>query len=87
MRPAPVMLRHARATMRHARATMRHAPAVVRKHLGVLRRALRSLVGEDAYRRYLRHASAQHPGLPLMSRRDFYRDAEQRKWSGVSRCC
>jgi len=66
-----------------AAATLRRC----RRGLAALWRALRVVAGEDAYERYLRHAAAHHRGEPLMTRRDFWRDAEQRKWSGVSRCC
>jgi uncharacterized short protein YbdD (DUF466 family) len=80
-------MQHARLIQRQARAAVQRASALLRKQIGALRRVLLPLVSEDAYRRYLRHAAAVHPGSPLMSRRDFYREAEQRKWSGVSRCC
>jgi len=47
---------------------------------------LRALSGDDAYDRYLtRHAGAA--GGPPLSRRAFYREREERKWSGISRCC
>ncbi len=47
---------------------------------------LRALSGDDAYERYLTHHARAHPG-PALSRKDFYRQREERKWSGVSRCC
>ena len=47
---------------------------------------LRALSGDDAYERYLTHHARAHAG-PALSRRDFYREREERKWSGVSRCC
>jgi uncharacterized short protein YbdD (DUF466 family) len=52
-----------------------------------LRRWLRALSGDDAYERYCAHRGAVHPDEPPMSRRAFYQDALQRKWSGMSRCC
>jgi uncharacterized short protein YbdD (DUF466 family) len=47
---------------------------------------LRAVSGDDAYERYLTHHARTHEGPPL-SRRAFYEEREQRKWSGVSRCC
>jgi uncharacterized short protein YbdD (DUF466 family) len=58
--------------------------------LGYLRRAwawLRRLSGDDAYERYRAHQVHEHPGAPLMNRREFCADEERRKWGGVSRCC
>jgi uncharacterized short protein YbdD (DUF466 family) len=47
---------------------------------------LRAVSGDDAYERYLTHHACRHSGPPL-SRKAFYDEREQRKWSGVSRCC
>ena len=47
---------------------------------------LRAVSGDDAYERYLTHPARAHDGPPL-SRRVFYEEREERKWSGVSRCC
>jgi len=47
---------------------------------------LRAVSGDDAYERYLTHHARAHRGAPL-SRRAFYQEREERKWSGVSRCC
>jgi uncharacterized short protein YbdD (DUF466 family) len=83
MRPAGITLRQVRAMLQWAAATLQRRG----RRLAALWQALRSLSGDDAYERYLRHAAAHHPGEPLMTRRDFYRDAEEARWSGVSRCC
>ena len=48
---------------------------------------VRTLAGEDDYARYLQHVSEMHPDREPMSPRAFYREREQRKWSGVKRCC
>jgi len=48
---------------------------------------LRSVCGDDAYERYLAHHAAHHLTEPRLSRRAFYEAEQQRKWSGVSRCC
>ena len=50
-------------------------------------RWLRALTGDDAYERYQCHHAARHPGEPLLSRRAYYAQTQQRKWSGVTRCC
>ena len=50
-------------------------------------RGLRAVSGDDAYERYRAHHAAHHPREPLLSRHAFCREAMQRKWGGVSRCC
>jgi uncharacterized short protein YbdD (DUF466 family) len=61
------------------------------KRLARLARAawigLRRLSGDDAYERYRSHQALRHPQARLMNRREFSADEQQRKWSGVSRCC
>ncbi|MFZ0499898.1 MAG: YbdD/YjiX family protein [Steroidobacteraceae bacterium] len=47
---------------------------------------LRAFSGDDAYERYLTHHARAHAGAPL-SRAAFYREREERKWSGITRCC
>ena len=57
----------------------------------VLKRAwatLRALSGDDAYERYLAHRRAKHAAeAPPLSRAEFYRAEQERKWDGVKRCC
>ena len=48
---------------------------------------LREVTGDDAYERYLAHCGAHHPGQSPLSRRDYYRQRQERKWNKVSRCC
>ena len=48
---------------------------------------LRELVGADAYERYLQHHHAQHPDHAPLDRQQFYLAEQQRKWSGIKRCC
>jgi len=58
------------------------------KALGAtLWRALRALTQEDAYERYLRHHFSAHVGTAPLTRREFYLREQERKWSGISRCC
>lgn len=50
---------------------------------------LRHLSGDDAYEQYLAHFSTHHAqegGAPL-SRRDFFKQWQDKKWTGVKRCC
>lgn len=48
---------------------------------------IRSLATDDAYDKYLAHHARAHAGSPPMSRRAFYLEQQQGKWTGVSRCC
>ena len=50
-------------------------------------RQLLFLVSNDSYARYLRHHAAAHADTPPMDRRTFYLREQERKWSGVRRCC
>jgi uncharacterized short protein YbdD (DUF466 family) len=46
---------------------------------------LRELTGDAAYEHYLReHTCSTHAPL---SRREFYIQRQNRKWSGIQRCC
>lgn len=63
-------------------AAMHHA-------LRKVRQWLRALSGDDAYERYLAHWQLHnhaHETRPL-DRKAFYQMEQQRKWSGISRCC
>jgi uncharacterized short protein YbdD (DUF466 family) len=54
-----------------------------------LLKALREWNGDAAYDRYLRHWQQQH-GKTLgeaLSRKEFFRQQQARKWDGVKRCC
>ncbi len=48
---------------------------------------LRALATDDAYERYLTHHAQAHGGAAPLSRTEFYLGEQQRKWTGVSRCC
>jgi uncharacterized short protein YbdD (DUF466 family) len=48
----------------------------------------RQLFGIPDYERYLAHAAARHTGAPLLSRRDFFAQAIDRKYGKSGpRCC
>jgi uncharacterized short protein YbdD (DUF466 family) len=57
------------------------------KRLRYLWSLLRALATDDAYERYLEHHGQAHAGVAPLSRRAFYLGEQQRKWTGVSRCC
>ncbi len=44
-------------------------------------------IRNDSYHRYLRHHEMAHADTAPMSRRDFYLREQERKWSGIRRCC
>lgn len=43
--------------------------------------------GGAAYAHYLQHLRAHHPEVPPLSRDEFHRREQQRRWEGVRRCC
>ena len=59
------------------------ASSRLRRCLAVLRR----LTGDDAYDRYLAHHQQHHADQMVLDRRAFYLAEQQRKWTGVKRCC
>ncbi|MHB1291004.1 MAG: CstA-like transporter-associated (seleno)protein [Sulfuricella sp.] len=50
-------------------------------------RVIRRLTGDDAYERYLRHHAEVHPHEMPLGRKEFFKREQDRKWSGVRRCC
>ncbi len=48
---------------------------------------IRALSGDDAYERYLAHHARCHGRENPLSRREFCAREQERRWSGVSRCC
>jgi uncharacterized short protein YbdD (DUF466 family) len=48
----------------------------------------REVSGESAYDRYVEHARRDHPGEPVMSRRDFERRRQDARENQTrARCC
>ncbi len=47
----------------------------------------RHMTGDDAYERYVAHHRQHHVGEAVLDRRAFYLAEQQRKWTGVKRCC
>jgi uncharacterized short protein YbdD (DUF466 family) len=48
---------------------------------------VRQLSGDDAYERYIEHHAAAHSSEVLLSRKQFFKQEQERKWNGVKRCC
>ena len=57
------------------------------QRLRELWKLLRTMATDDAYERYLAHHAQAHGEAEPLSRRAFYIGEQQRKWTGVSRCC
>ena len=61
--------------------------AQLRKWVADFWSGIRSVSGDDAYERYLKHHALEHAGAVPLSRRAYYDADQQRKWSGINRCC
>jgi uncharacterized short protein YbdD (DUF466 family) len=48
---------------------------------------LRTLLGDDAYERYLAHSRKCHPERAPLDRAAFYATELERRWRQASRCC
>jgi uncharacterized short protein YbdD (DUF466 family) len=60
----------------------------VKRAFAGIRWYLREVSGESAYDRYVEHARRDHPGEPVMSRRDFERRRQDARESRTqARCC
>lgn len=60
----------------------------VLEKLGGFWRWLRQVSGDDAYERYLAHWRAAHAGCGApLTRAEFFRGEQDRKWSRIRRCC
>ena len=49
--------------------------------------ALRAVMGDDAYDRYLEHHARRHAGSAPLNRRQFAAAEHDRRWQQVNRCC
>jgi uncharacterized short protein YbdD (DUF466 family) len=62
--------------------------ARVRAHARVVRTGWLQIFGIPDYERYLDHREVHHPGAPVLSRREFFAQAIDRKYSRSGpRCC
>ncbi len=60
----------------------------LRERAGSLCSACRGVFGIPDYERYLAHAAVWHPGAPVLTRRDFFAQAIERKYGKSGpRCC
>jgi uncharacterized short protein YbdD (DUF466 family) len=56
-------------------------------------RSVRQLSGDDAYEHYLQHYTEHHQGClegeiePPLSKEAFFKEWQDKKWTGVKRCC
>ena len=61
---------------------------VVFERVRGIRQIFRQMFGIPDYERYLAHGAARHPGAPVLSRREFYAQAIERKYGkNGPRCC
>lgn len=49
--------------------------------------AIRELSGDDGYERYLAHHVTAHSEFVPLSRAAWFACEQQKKWTGVKRCC
>ena len=62
--------------------------AGLRGYARTLQQGCRQVFGIPDYERYVAHMAAQHPGEPLLSRRDFFALSIDRKYGKSGpRCC
>ena len=64
------------------------------KSLKKLWETIRRLSGDDAYEQYVLHYQQHYTELidaqhqqPLLSRAAFFKQWQEKKWTGVKRCC
>ena len=61
-----------------------------RSYSSFLTRAARLMVGLPDYDLYVLHRRILHPGEPMMSREEFFRERQESRYGGggrISRCC
>jgi len=62
--------------------------STLRRHARDVLRGWRQIVGIPDYERYLEHRAARHPGEDVLSRREFFARAIDRRYGhGGTRCC
>jgi uncharacterized short protein YbdD (DUF466 family) len=52
-----------------------------------LQQTARLIVGIPDYDAYVNHRRTSHPGEPIMTYEEFFRESQIRRYGGVSRCC
>ncbi|KAB1644346.1 MULTISPECIES: YbdD/YjiX family protein [unclassified Pseudoclavibacter] len=65
-----------------------HTTNAVLVWLNGIRRLLRGMLGANAYNDYVAHRQRVHPGKPVMSEREFWREqAREQEANPGARCC
>lgn len=63
----------------------------IRSILQYRKQFLELMVGVPNYETYVQHMKTHHPDEPVMSRKEFFCEAQDRRYNGkggnVSRCC
>ncbi|NYE96253.1 uncharacterized short protein YbdD (DUF466 family) [Psychromicrobium silvestre] len=60
----------------------------IRKLIGSLSWYVKGVLGEDSYLKYREHRLATHPGVPMLTEREFWRDKMDRQDANPQgRCC
>ena len=49
--------------------------------------AVRELSGDDAYERYCAHQASHHANQCVLTRKEFFQQQQEQKWTGIKRCC
>ena len=49
--------------------------------------AVRELSGDDAYERYCAHQDMHHATQRILTRKEFFDQQQEKKWTGIKRCC
>lgn len=63
------------------------------QHLKSFWANIRQLSGDDAYERYLQHYAEHHQNnveadaAPPLNKAQFFKVWQDKKWSGIKRCC
>jgi uncharacterized short protein YbdD (DUF466 family) len=60
---------------------------MLREKMSAFYKVIRQLSGDDAYERYLTHHAQTHNDEIPLSRSEFFKHEQERKWNGVRRCC
>jgi uncharacterized short protein YbdD (DUF466 family) len=55
--------------------------------IAIFWRHFRTLTGDDAYEKYCEHHRSHHASEPVLDRSAFYLQNQQKKWTGINRCC
>jgi len=57
------------------------------KRLRLLWQIMRYLADEGVYEQYVAHFQKNHSNEKMLSKKDFFKQWQNKKWSGINRCC